>query len=552
MPTETYKAKRNHIADIRCTSCGAPADYNIRTGKYACSYCGGKVEIGEAQEQQRGFRELRKKNMQESLGHYRLQRASCTGCGAEIVFEENEALTSCAFCGRALVRREYLNSADLPELVIPFRLTKEEAQERLREWCASHRGKAEAKALSDKLNECQGCYLPYELIRGPVGCEVKRIDGGRSYFCGGFIDEVFVNCSAQLDNLLLDAMEPYDMDDLTEFDFAYVAGHQVKANDISGRQLEERIGAEVSASYSPVVRKTLETKAVSLAADISGVVRMPVLLPVYYLCAGELMAAVNGQTGKVSVRALKPSHYYFLPWWLKATLATALISAAAFGVFCLTKLDTVERLEITGMLAIFLFIVTLVAYSDTNHTKFRMESGRKVFVSEGGPFRRKNGVLVQDAQPMERPATPPVFFETLDGKRREVVLKFSTPWRMLRMALLALLVLFLPVVVAVFISGFHFSQINLGASAVWFCIFVPVIPIYLLKFGRIDMYDRPWFYIVSEDGTRIRYREKREIPSGKEILNIAGELLFSWPIALAVWFGILAFIVMCCLTAGIF
>ena len=134
MLTETYKVKRNHIADIRCTSCGAPADYNIRTGKYACSYCGGKVEIGEAQEQQRGFRELRKKNMQESLGHYRLQRASCTGCGAEIVFEENEALTSCAFCGRALVRREYLNSADLPELVIPFRLTKEEAQERLREW----------------------------------------------------------------------------------------------------------------------------------------------------------------------------------------------------------------------------------------------------------------------------------------------------------------------------------------------------------------------------------------------------------------------------------
>lgn len=75
MPTETSKAKRNHIADIRCTSCGAPADYDIRTGGYTCSYCGGKVEISEVQEQQRGFRELRKKNMQESLGRYCLQRA---------------------------------------------------------------------------------------------------------------------------------------------------------------------------------------------------------------------------------------------------------------------------------------------------------------------------------------------------------------------------------------------------------------------------------------------------------------------------------------------
>lgn len=252
---------------------------------------------------------------------------------------------------------------------------------------------------------------------------MERIDGGKSYFCGGFIDEVFVNCSAQLDNLLLDAMEPYDLDDLTEFDFAYVAGHQVKTDDISGKQLEKRISAEVSASYSPVVQ------------------------------------------------------------------------------------------------------------------------------NEGGPFRRQNGVLAQDAQPRERPATSPVFFETLGGKRREVVLKFSTPWRIIRMALL---VLFLPVVIALFINGFHFSEINLGGSAAWFCIFVPVIPIYLLKFGRIDMYDRPWFYIVSENGTRIRYREKRETPSGKETLKIAGRLLFGWPIGLAVWFGILAFLTMCGLTAGIF
>lgn len=94
-------------------------------------------------------------------------------------------------------------------------------------------------------------------------------------------------------------------------------------------------------------------------------------------------------------------------------------------------------------------------------------------------------------------------------------------------------------------------EINLGGSAAWFCIFVPVIPIYLLKFGRIDMYDRPWFYSVSENGTRIRYRGKRETPSGKETLKIAGRLLFGWPIGLAVWFGILAFLTMCGLTAGI-
>ena len=535
----------NKITDIHCPSCGAPASYDIRKGIYACQHCGGKVTVGQAQEEKRGFRSLQQTKMREMAPKYRLDRASCTGCGAEVVFEENEALASCAFCGRALVRKKFLHKKDLPEIVIPFRITEEEAQKLLLDWCEKNRGKKEAGLLKKKADSLKGFYLPYEFVRGPVSCSVRRFADGGTYACGGFIDEVFVNCSGQLDNLLLDGMEPFDLSALTEFDFGYVAGHKVKTDNISGKELEKRIREEVGESYASAVRKVLETKAVHVDADVSSVVRMPALLPVYYLSDGQLMAAVNGQTGKVSVRAIEESHFYFLPWWLKSLLATLVISAAAFAGFSLFGMEREQSLLMTAVLAFFTLVVTLRAYSDTDRLSFRVESGRKIYTSGDEAFTRVGGKLTGTTPPT-RNITPPVFFMRLNGKREEVVLRFSSPLRIAGMTLTALVVLFLPVLVALFMNGFQFSRLNLAGSAVWFCIFVPVIPIYLIKFGRIDMYDRPWIYVVSEDGTMKRYREKNS--SGitwKSVLR----LLFVPPACFAVWFGVACFCTMCYLTA---
>ena len=537
------------IADVRCPSCGAPARYNIIKQEYLCGYCGGTVGTKEALAQKKGFRRLQQQKIKESAGQYRLLQADCSGCGATLVFQEGEAMASCAFCGRALVRTQYLASADLPELILPFRITREEAAGCLEDWRRRNARKAEAKHLAPLADRLAGFYLPYELVRGPVHCAVSRMDGGRTFHCGGYVDNVFVNCSNQLDNLLLDGMEPFELDDLKEFDFSYAAGQRIKVGDVDAGELQRRVADEVSHDYAPVVQETLETKAVTAQADTAAMLRLPVLLPVYYIAEGETMAAVNGQTGKVSVRAEKASHYYFLPWWFKAILATLLVSAGAFGAFCLGGMEVTGALLIAGMLALVLFIVTLCLFSDTVHNKFRVESGRKVFTSSGGPLRRKNGTLVQDRREIEKPVTPPVFFETLEGERRPVALDFAVFRRRLRMAVLAVLVLFLPVIVALFLNGFDFARLELGGSAVWFCIAVPVVPVYLLKFGLVDLYENPRIYLITDKGRKKRYRKKKEKGQRGETLGMVLRALFVPPVSLAVWFGILSFCVMCYLTA---
>ena len=77
-------------------------------------------------------------------GQYSLMQADCSGCGATLVFPEGEAMTDCAFCGRALVRTQYLASSELPELIVPFRITREEAADCLADWCRRNARKAEA------------------------------------------------------------------------------------------------------------------------------------------------------------------------------------------------------------------------------------------------------------------------------------------------------------------------------------------------------------------------------------------------------------------------
>ncbi|MCR5481211.1 MAG: hypothetical protein K6F52_00230 [Clostridia bacterium] len=527
--------------DIHCPSCGAPAYYDIRSHVYKCRYCGMKVGIDKAIKNHKGFRAIQKNKMKESLKNFELQRGACTGCGAEVVFDKSNAVANCAFCGRSLVRREFANADDIPELVIPFAITKEEAAKLLTEWCGRHRGKEEAKAVLEKTADIKGCYLPYELVRGPVGCSVRRIDGGQKYECGGFIDEVFVNCSAGLDNRLLDGMEPYNLDELTEFDFAYIAGHQVKVSDITGDELTGRINVEVRDDYETVIQKTLEAKAVDINVDSSEIVRMPVLLPVYYLAFDGYMAAVNGQTGKVSVRAIKDSHHYILPWWLKALLWTGVSIAVITTVMRLLG-GGEDLMTVAACLSAFLLIVLLVAYSQNMVKEFRVDASRKIFTSKGGPYVRKDGVLRQNTEEIVKPQTKPLFFMNIDGKREAVELKFTTVYRLVRMLAAAVIVNFFPVIIALCINGFDFAKLYLPGAVIWFCITVPLTPVVLIKFGRIDLYDNPWIYKIDEEGKKKRYKKPFKIGySAGDIVKTTLKILFKPPGSIAVWFGILCF-----------
>ena len=121
--------------NIYCSSCGAPAKFDIAGQVYRCAYCGGRTGIREPLAEKQGFRQAHREKLAQKRGDFPLQEARCTGCGAQVIFPEGEMLTGCAFCGRSLARQEYLGVEGFPEILIPFRVTEDQARANLLQWC---------------------------------------------------------------------------------------------------------------------------------------------------------------------------------------------------------------------------------------------------------------------------------------------------------------------------------------------------------------------------------------------------------------------------------
>lgn len=189
---------------IKCKACAAPAEYDIIHQNYHCQYCGADTDLYAPVQQLARYRKRVAAKLQADTQSEKLKRYNCTNCGAVVVIDATEATGNCAFCGSKMVNSDFVESDAFPELIIPFKITLKEAQEQLKKWIAAHKNKQEAKDLAGRLDKLQGFYLPYQIVKGPVEATVWRDRSARCYECGGFVEEVAINTSKQMDNMLLE------------------------------------------------------------------------------------------------------------------------------------------------------------------------------------------------------------------------------------------------------------------------------------------------------------------------------------------------------------
>lgn len=537
------------ILSIFCPSCGAPAKFDIIHQIYQCGYCGGKVEIEEARREKVEFQKNQNERIRESAKNFEMSTVSCSGCGATLVFEKDEALSNCTFCGRNLVRKDYVYDSKMPKNIIPFAVTKNEAEELLKKWCEQNRNKIEAKHLMENISKLKGYYLPYEMVHGPVYCKVYKIGDYKPFKSDGYLNDEFVNCSSQLDNLVLDSMEPYNLNNLKEFDFSYVAGQRIKISDISEKDTQKRLNSETEKNYRGSMEKIWGTKAININVQVDPVVKIPVLLPVYYITEEKVLAAVNGQTGKISVRAEKDSKYISIPWWLKAILVLITVCVAIYFAFASQEdITQKEALFTTGSIAIMFLIIFAAMFEDASSNGFSIVKYRNIFSTGDQTYRRKQGKLVLREDIVKRKIEKPVFREKLEGKEQIVTYTFRSLKRTVIMLIAAIGTIYFPVIIALFINGFDFARLDIRSSAIWFCITVPTVPIAFIKYGIQSLYASPWIYIISKNGKKKRYRKKSQIKV-KEVLKFIQVSLFFFPICLLTWFAILMFIMTVYFTA---
>jgi hypothetical protein len=133
------------VADrLHCPSCGSPVDPDSAV----CSTCG--TPLG-------GAAAAPAEPPAPSVGF------ECKSCGAQVACEPGRPSQACAFCGSTYVVEVATDqlSGLVPELILPFRIDREEAQRRFESW-----GRSDFLAPADfrkapRLDRLEGVYLPF-------------------------------------------------------------------------------------------------------------------------------------------------------------------------------------------------------------------------------------------------------------------------------------------------------------------------------------------------------------------------------------------------------
>ncbi|MCR5793881.1 MAG: hypothetical protein K6G61_00865 [Solobacterium sp.] len=468
---------------LTCPSCGAPVRYEIRSGTYRCANCGTKTPPVETYKRIESWRKLRQSQLRSDADLQKAVFWECPGCGARVIARKGEATGSCSFCGGTLVRRDYTEKDTFPEMIIPFAVTEEEAKDKMKAFILRKlHGKKKREALKH-LDEMEGYYLPYQFVRGPITCKVDRDVSQRVYTVAGYVNELAVNTSRQLTNEVLDACEPFEWEDTVPFSFGYIAGHRVKMQDISDKDVSQRVYREVEDDFLPEVKKVMRSKSVDVTASVSDLEQLPVLLPMYFVKSGDLLASCNGQTGACALtfhRTVDRGRW----WWLEPLLTAVILGLVSFLLL--------PSYELTFYVFAAAGLVAWTAFDNIRTSHMEM-------------------IIYRDRR--EDPKdTVPVFREMIDGKEENVDIRFYTPGRLIGILLRAVLFNVLPVLLAVFFlwaSGRPLSELQPGYISLWLVLSVPFTFIFWIAYMRRDIFDNPLIFLIREDGSLKRIRRKK-------------------------------------------
>ena len=155
----------------RCPHCGgSDIATDQKEGKLKCNYC--KTLFDAVSDNAAGgMEELKGDTVNQGAsdivpGDDIVQTFKCPACGAEVVINTDEATSaSCHWCRHIFSVNEKISNGAVPDLVLPFKITKEEAIAKVRESVDLQSPTLLTEFRQNfKPEEVRGVYFPYMII----------------------------------------------------------------------------------------------------------------------------------------------------------------------------------------------------------------------------------------------------------------------------------------------------------------------------------------------------------------------------------------------------
>lgn len=336
------------MIDYKCPACGGALEFDAASQKMKCPFCDSMFEMEEllAKDEElaeggieseaapEGKKETVTDGWQHPDAHWDISETSnmvvyaCKSCGGEIVGERNTGATTCPYCGNPIVLTGSFKGDLKPDYIIPFKLDKKKAKEVYGEYI---KGKFLLPKLfkeQNHIDEIKGIYVPFWLYDCKVEAEAlykaEKVrawsDSKYTYEEVSFFDvtrsgsmefnNIPCDGSSQMDDALMESIEPFEFSQAVPFQSAYMAGYFADKYDVDSRDNEARIDHRIRNSAIEVLKNTINDGYSMIhnpdtdAADIrikQGKVKYA-LYPVWMLTTtykgSRYTFAMNGQTGK--------------------------------------------------------------------------------------------------------------------------------------------------------------------------------------------------------------------------------------------------------------
>ena len=156
---------------VKCPKCGATdISLNVKTGKLRCNYCRHEFEQIKT-EQQQDLSKLSGQSMTQGVQNINAEASNmvtlkCSSCGAEVVIDTSEALQArCHWCRNTLSINDQIPNGAVPDLVLPFHITKEEAEQLIHTFVNKRKFYALPAFKKEFTTEnIMGVYFPYMIV----------------------------------------------------------------------------------------------------------------------------------------------------------------------------------------------------------------------------------------------------------------------------------------------------------------------------------------------------------------------------------------------------
>lgn len=303
------------VIHYKCPNCGSDMTFDAESGALSCGNCGRKDNIENFSED---FIETVFEEDEAKEYH-------CNNCGAVIVTDADTTATTCSFCGAAVVLADRVSGILAPSLVIPFTITKKQAEEAFIKWCRKGLLTPKGFMTADRIKKITGMYVPFWLYDLKNEAKIEAIGQRvRTYTRGDYIytetkfydvyrdlridfSRVPTDASEKMDDKLMDKLEPYHYNDLKDFKTPYLAGYIAEKYNYDAKELLPRVKDKMAKPLDVFIRSTIsgyssvqyKEKDIRTTKTKSLYTMLPVWMVYYDYEQSEHIFAMNGQTGKV-------------------------------------------------------------------------------------------------------------------------------------------------------------------------------------------------------------------------------------------------------------